>query len=156
TTIFENEALRVTDYRCTAGPDDVPFVETHTGHSISYVRKGSFGCRTRGRSFELVAGAVLVGHPGDEFVCAHDHHDAGDECLSIQLAPATVEAIGDGDAAGRRGGGPPLPELMVLGELAQAAADGRCDVGLGEAALCFAARFVALAGGPPHAPAPPP
>jgi len=31
------------------------------------VRKGSFGYRTRGKSFELVAGSILVGHPGDEY-----------------------------------------------------------------------------------------
>jgi AraC family transcriptional regulator len=42
---------------------------------------------------------------------------------------------------------PPLPELMVLGELAQSAADQRSDVGLDEAGLCLAARFVELAGG---------
>jgi AraC-like DNA-binding protein len=37
---------------------------------------------------------------------------------------------------------PPLAELMVLGELAQSAADAACDVGLDEAAMAFAARFV--------------
>ena len=45
-------------------------------------------------SFELVAGSVLVGHPGDEYVCSHDHV-CGDECLSFFLAPELVEAIGD-------------------------------------------------------------
>jgi AraC family transcriptional regulator len=39
---------------------------------------------------------------------------------------------------------PPLPELVVLGELAQAAADGRSDVGLDEAGLLLAARFVEI------------
>jgi AraC-like DNA-binding protein len=50
---------------------------------------------------------------------------------------------------------PPLPELMVLGELAQAAADGRSDIGVDEAGMLFAARFVEVASGreqrPPEA-----
>ena len=39
------------------------------------------------------------------------------------------------------GGLPPLPELMVLGELAQTAADGSSDVGLDEVGLALAARW---------------
>src|SRR5213076_3271630 len=45
------------------------------------------------------------------------------------------------------GAAPPLPELMVLGELAQAAADGRNDVGLEEAGVLFASRFVQVVSG---------
>src|SRR5205807_6566521 len=42
---------------------------------------------------------------------------------------------------------PPLPELMVLGELAQAAADGKSDVGLDEVGQIFASRFVEVVSG---------
>jgi AraC family transcriptional regulator len=105
------------------------------------VREGSFGYRFRGQSFELVAGSILVGHPGDEFMCTHDHA-YGDECLSFQLAPALVDTIGDRTEIWRTGCVPPLPELMVLGELAQAAADSTSDIGLDEAGMLFAARFV--------------
>jgi AraC-like DNA-binding protein len=136
----------VSDFRCSAGPDDKPFVEQHHRHSISYVRKGSFGCRTRGKSFELVAGSILVGHPGDEYLCTHDHV-CGDECLSFFLNPELVEAIGDRAEIWRIGSAPPLPELMVLGELAQAAADGRSDVGLDEVGQVFASRFVEVVSG---------
>ena len=94
TTIWQRGAITVYDYRCTAGPDSKPFVEQHTSHSIAYVRKGSFGCTKRGRSFELVAGSLMVGHPGDEYVCTHDHHICGDECLSFALAPELVDRIG--------------------------------------------------------------
>ena len=58
-TILRRGALSVVDYRCTAGPSDAPFVERHGSFAVSYVRKGSFGYRLRGQSFELVAGSVL-------------------------------------------------------------------------------------------------
>jgi len=129
TPILQGDKISVYDYRCTAGPDSTPFVERHTSHSIAYVRKGSFGCTKRGRSFELVTGSVMVGHPGDEYVCSHDHHICGDECLSFFFHPELVETIGGKAEVWQTGCAPPLPELMVLGELAQAAADGRSDGG---------------------------
>jgi hypothetical protein len=144
--IARSGAISVTDYRCAVGPADAPFVERHRGFSVSYVRRGSFGCRVRGKSVELVAGSVLVGHPGDEYVCTHDHV-YGDECLSFQLAPALVDTLGGSAAVWHVGGVPPLPELMVLGELAQAAFDGASDVGVDEAGMSFAARFVELVSG---------
>lgn len=140
TTLFRRGSISVIDYRCNVGPADAPFVERHSEFSLSYVRKGSFGCRARGALFELVAGSLLVGHPGDEYMCTHDHV-FGDECLSFQFAPPVLETIGCGSDTWRIGGMPPLPELMVVGELAQAAAEGRSDVGLDEAAMLFAARF---------------
>jgi AraC-like DNA-binding protein len=147
TVLLQHGAICVSDYRCTAGPHDEPFVERHGAHSISYVRKGSFGLRTRGRAFELVAGSILVGHPGDEYCCSHDHHVGGDECLSFFLKAELVETIGDQAKAWRCGCVPPLPELMVLGELGQAVASGRSDVGLDEVGTLFAARFVDIVSG---------
>src|ERR1700716_3048869 len=152
TTLLQRQSITVSDFRCSAGPDDTPFVEQHTRHSISYVRKGSFGCHSRGRFFELVAGSILVGHPGDEYVCTHDHV-CGDECLSFFLDPELVESIGDRTEVWRVGAAPPLPELMVLGELAQAAADGRSDLGLDEVGALFASRFVEVVSGRPQKPA---
>jgi AraC family transcriptional regulator len=142
TTVLRSGSISVFDYRCNAGPTDEPFVELHSSFSVSYVRRGSFGCRTRGESFELVAGSLMVGHPGDEYMCTHHHHVCGDECLSFQLAPALVEAIGNNTETWRIGCVPPLSELMVLGELAQAAAEGTSDLGLDEVGLLIAARFV--------------
>jgi hypothetical protein len=80
TPLLQRKSISVSDFRCTAEPGDKPFAEQYRCHSVSYVRKGSFGCQTRGRSFELVAGSILVGYPGDEFICTHDHC-CGDECL---------------------------------------------------------------------------
>jgi AraC family transcriptional regulator len=151
-TVLRHGAISVIDYRCSVGPADTPCVERHHGYSLSYVRKGSFGCRTLGRSFELVAGSILVGYPGDEYLCTHDHVQ-GDECLSFQLAPALVDAIGGRSELWRSGCLPPLPELMVLGELAQSAADGKSDIGLDEIGLLFADRFVQLVSGRKRPPA---
>ena len=153
TPLLQRGFISVSDFRCTAGPDDRPFVEQFDCHSISYVRKGSFGCRTRGRSFELVAGSILVGHPGDEYLCSHDHCH-GDECLSFFLTPELVEAIGDRTEVWRVGATPPLPELMVLGELAQATAEGRNDVGLDEIGQLLANRFVEVVSGRTPTPMP--
>ena len=152
TTLLQRRSISVSDFRCSAGPGDAPFLEQHRCHSVSFVRKGSFGCRSRGRSFELVAGSVLVGHPGDEYMCTHDHV-CGDECLSFFLGPELVDAIGDRAEIWQIGAAPPLPELMVLGELAQAAADGRSDIGLDEAGALFASRFVEVVSGRPQKPA---
>jgi AraC-like DNA-binding protein len=147
TTILQSDSISVYDYRCTAGPDSKPFVEQHHCHSVAYVRKGSFGCTKRGQSFELVAGSILVGHPGDEYVCTHDHHICGDECLSFALSPELVDGIGGKAEVWQTGCVPPLPELMVLGELAQAASEGRSDVGIDEVGHALANRFVEVVSG---------
>jgi AraC-like DNA-binding protein len=141
TSLLKRRGISASDFRCTAAPGDQPFAERFECHSVSYVRKGSFGCKSRGRTFELVTGSVLVGFPGDEYVCTHEHV-CGDECLSFFLEPELVETIGDRTEAWRVGAAPPLPELMVLGELAQASADGRSDIGLDEVGQLFVSRFV--------------
>jgi AraC-like DNA-binding protein len=145
-TILESQPVSVVDYRCTAGPGDKPYVELHTGYSLSYVRRGGFGCRTQGRSFDLVAGSLLVGRPGDEFMCTHDHV-RGDECLSFHFAPAVVETMSNRSDVWRTGCLPPLAELMVVGELAQSAAEGTSDFGVDEAGVMLAGRFVELVTG---------
>jgi len=62
-------------------------------------------------------------------------------------APELVDRIGDRLAIWQRGALPPLPELMVLGERLQACVDGTSDLGVDEAALLLAVRFVELASG---------
>ena len=149
TTLLERKSISVSDFRCTAGPGDKPFAEQHRCHSISYVRRGSFGLRCRGKSHELVAGSVLIGHPGDEYTCTHEHV-CGDECLSFFLSPELVQTIGDRGAVWQVGCAPPLPELVVLGELAQSAADGSSDIGLDEIGQVLASRFVEVVTGEPR------
>jgi AraC-like DNA-binding protein len=149
TTLIRRGAVSVAEYRCAVSPGDEPFVERHESFSLSYVRKGSFGYRLRGRSFELVAGSLLVGYPGDEFVCTHENGH-GDECLSFHLSPALIEAAGGRLELWRIGCVPPLSELMVLGELAGAAAGGWSDAGLDELGMLLTARFVEIASDRKH------
>jgi AraC-like DNA-binding protein len=141
TTLLTTRSMTVSEFRCDAGPDDTPFAECRTGHSIAYVRSGSFGCHCRAGFFELVAGSMLIGAPGEEYTCTHEHV-SGDVCLGFFLSEDLVDALGGRREVWQVGVTPPLPELMVLGELARAAAEGGSDVGLDEAGLLLAARFV--------------
>jgi AraC-like DNA-binding protein len=143
TTLLAGDAVTVVDYRCEAGPGARPQAEAHGGFSVSYVRRGSFGYASGGLRCELVAGSTLLGFPGDEYRCTHEHA-CGDECLSIQLSAGLAAGFEERCESWRIGALPPLPELVVLGELAQAAAEGRSDIGLDEAALLYAARCLAL------------
>jgi AraC-like DNA-binding protein len=145
TPLLDRGGVRVVRHDCSAGPADDPFTEEHAAFSLSYVRRGSFGYQVRGQTHQLAPGSVLLGHAGDEYRCSHDL-EGGDDCLAIELSPSVVESVG-GTAAFGAGALPPLPELMVLGELASAAAAGRATVGLDEAALELAARATELCSG---------
>jgi len=144
-TPLHDGAIAVVDYRCTAGPHDRPYAEVHDAYSVSYVRRGSFGYHTRGQSFELVAGAVLIGRPGDEFMCTHAHHAGGDECLCLRVDPALAAELGDRLWTSRAL--PPLPMLGVSGELAQAAAASGDRERLTADVYGFLERFAASATG---------
>ena len=100
--------------------------------SVSYVRKGSFGYRSRGRVVRA-GGRLDPGRSSRRRIHVHARplRAATSACRSSSRR-TLVDALGCRHAFWRAGGVPPLPELMVLGELAQAAAEGRSDVGLDE------------------------
>lgn len=143
TILMRSGSLTVCDYRCSRGPHDAPYPEQHDAFSIAYVRTGSFGYHYRGRAFDLLAGSVLLGMPGDEYMCTHEHV-CGDECLSMALGPELAETVGGAAAFWQAGCLPPAAQAVVIGELAQAAANGSNDIGIDEAALLFVARCVKL------------
>jgi AraC-like DNA-binding protein len=147
--LFESRSLAVIEYCCDARAGEAAFPEQHGRSSVSYVRAGSFGYQVHGRAHELVAGSVLIGHAGDEYLCTHDHHDGGDECRSVQLGPELADRLAGSPAPWRAGIVAPHPKVMVLGELAQSIAAGDSDVGLDELALQLAQRVIALAAGAP-------
>jgi AraC-like DNA-binding protein len=141
---LQQGAVSVFEYRCLARVGDTPYAESHEIHSLAYVRKGAFGYRVGRRQHDLVAGGFLIGRPGDEYRCSHDHV-CGDECLSFSFAPELVDAMG-GRARWLTQGVPPLAELMVLGEAAQAVVDGHSDLALDEIGLMLAQRYLRLIG----------
>lgn len=138
-SVFQSDSVLVTDYRCAASPRDEPFPETHRTACVAFVRRGSFGYSVGGRTYELVAGSVLFGSAHDEFVCTHEHHAGGDECLSCHFAPEVADEIG-GNTLWKLGCAPPLAQLALVGQLAQATVDGSSNLGIDEAAIAFAMR----------------
>ncbi|MGJ4948537.1 helix-turn-helix transcriptional regulator [Bradyrhizobium sp. HKCCYLS20291] len=154
TLLFESRDVTVSEFRCAAVPGERPYTEQFAGYSLSYVRKGSFGCHHRGRLFELVTGSLLVGYPGDEFMCTHDHV-CGDECLSFFFDAEVIDEIGGDAQAWQAGAVPPLPQLIVLGELAQSVAARERSLGLDEVGHLVASRFVAAVSGEVERPAKP-
>ena len=147
TVIFQSAAVFVVDYRCSMGPNDKPYIEQHRYHSLSYVRRGTFAYECRGASHDMVPGSIMIGHADDEYICSHHHHICGDECLSIQFSREIADTLTRDENLWRARYAPPLPELMVLAELADAAASRTSDIGADEAALLLAARFADLVAG---------
>lgn len=138
--------VSVTEFICGGDDDRTPVA--HARWSLSYVRRGSFGCRCRGRQFQLVPGSFMVGRPGDDYVCTHEHHDGGDECLAFFFAPELVDEVAWRKAARwESGAAPPLAELASLGELAQAGLGQRHDIAVDELGLVLAGRYVDLMAG---------
>lgn len=147
TVLHSSPSVSVLDYRCDAKPSDESFDERHVRFSLSFVRSGTFGYHALGAQYDLVAGSVLVGSPGDEYRCTHDHHGERDECLSFQFPDDIEDTFETSVAAWRTGAIPPVSTLMVLGELAEQTGSGRTRLGLDEVALLFAARFLEVTSG---------
>src|SRR4029450_2728569 len=72
---------------------------------------------------------------------------------TARAAPGLLERPANRADVWRVGAVPPRPELMVLGELAQASADGSTDIALDEVGIYLAQRFVeVVSGGAQRAP----
>lgn len=140
--------VSVAAYACTTESSARPYAEQHAHWSVSYVQAGSFGCQCRGARFELMPGAVLLGRPGDEFTCVHDHHGGGDECLAFFIEPEVADEIGGARRQPWQSTGlPPLPELMALGELARSVAQRAGGPRVDEVGMALAAKVVDVVAG---------
>jgi AraC family transcriptional regulator len=76
----------VSEYLCTAGPDDRPFEERHDDVAIAAVIEGTFTYRGDTGAAMLHPGAFLFGNAAACYECGHDH-STGDRCISFQVAP---------------------------------------------------------------------
>jgi len=156
TRVLHAGEVTAVEYCCTARRGEAPIPEVHDAYSISYVRRGAFRYRVHGAAFDLVPGSVLVGAPRQEFVCSHEHSPDGDDCLSFRLSATLVDELVGPRATWNVAAVGPRPELVVLGELAQAVADGRSDWGLDEVGMLLAKRYAVAGLGRRHRDAPVP
>lgn len=139
--------ISVAEYVCKTDANERPFVERHQSWSVSYVRRGSFGCQCRGKRFELVPGAVLLGRADDEYMCTHDHHHGGDECLAFFVEPALVDELGGRQSRWQSGALPPMAEVIALGELASSAARRDHGPSVDEVGMALATKVIDLVAG---------
>jgi AraC family transcriptional regulator len=144
--VARTRGIRAIDYQCRADRHTTPFVEVHDAFSLAFVRKGSFGYRTRGKRHELVAGSVMLGTRGDEYTCTHDHV-VGDECLAFFYSPELLDALAGRRDVWRQPVVTPTAELMVLGALARSVSANESDVALSEIGIELAARTLELLDG---------
>jgi AraC family transcriptional regulator len=77
----------ISEFLCTAGPDDRPFEERHEEFSIAAVIEGTFSYRGDTGTAVMHPGAFLFGNSATCFECGHDH-STGDRCISFSFSPA--------------------------------------------------------------------
>jgi AraC-like DNA-binding protein len=130
-SLFRNEHVAVARYLCTARRGERPFPEQHTSYSIAFVSRGSFGYHVCGRPFQLIAGSLLLGSPGDDYHCTHEHN-AGDECVCFHFSAEWVAALPSAGSVFRAGATPPLADIGVIAALTEAAAKGHGEYALDE------------------------
>lgn len=115
TRLFEAGAWSITDYVCTAGPEDAAFEEARAGFTIAAVVYGTFRYKADMGDALLHPGAVLLGNHATCYACGHDH-SRGDRCIALNIAPdafAEVAASAAG-ASTFRFRVPMLPAQPVL------------------------------------------
>ena len=100
--LARGEGWVVEDVLCTSGPQDRPFEEQHCSVAIAIVAAGSFQYRSTGGRVLMTPGSLLLGNPGQCFVCGHEH-ETGDRCISFRFQPAWFEEIvADSGVSGRK------------------------------------------------------
>ena len=98
--VAAGDGWRVLDIVCTSGPGDRPYEEQYGSASISLVLSGNFVFRGRRGVTLMSPGALLLGNPGNNYECSHQHGE-GDRCLSFQFDPEMFERLAI-DAGARR------------------------------------------------------
>lgn len=143
--LAEGPGWTVSDVVCSAGPEHHPFEERHSGFAIAVVLSGTFQYRCSSGRDLMTPGSLLLGNPGECFVCSHEHA-TGDRCVSFSWSPEFfAQAAG---ASGNTFRLPRIPPVKTLSPLvAQAASilsgDGR--ISPEEVAVQLAAQTIPLA-----------
>lgn len=104
----------LTDFVCTAGPEDRPFEEIHEGVTVALVRQGSFTYRSEWGNSLLHPGAILLGNAKTCYCCSHEH-GVGDLCRSLKLSSELFAEIAATHAASARFRWP-APMLTIRAE----------------------------------------
>jgi AraC family transcriptional regulator len=137
---------RLTDYCCSAGPDDAAFEEAHDGVTIAAVISGRFRYRSDAGTVNFYPGATLLGNAGACYRCDHVH-GVGDRCVVLSMRPDFFDEIAHGAARNSRfrfGSAllPPHGAVLRWSVLAELAAQ-RDAPAVDEAALAEAAAAIA-------------
>ncbi len=114
----------VSEYVCTAGPEDRPFEEQHNHVSVALVTAGTFQYRADTGSAMLYPGAFLLGNDGACFECDHEH-GTGDRCLAVHISRQLFEEVAASSVGSSRFRFP-TPMLPSRPELASIAASLQC------------------------------
>jgi AraC-like DNA-binding protein len=146
--LSDEAGIRISDYRCAAGPEDKPFLERHSGFSISIVREGSFCYTTGGRKHLLGPGSVLLANADVEYSCSHEF-GGKDRCTVFEYPAEVLEEIRAAHSRWSSSRGSPffsrpvlplLPRIEAMHHMAWSAAQDTGEkIGLEEAAVTLAA-----------------
>lgn len=140
----------LTEYVCSAGPDDRTFEERHARVSISLVTSGTFRYRTDTGEGILYPGAFLLGNAGSCYECGHEHSH-GDRCLALHFDQELFAEIASGSSGSnhcqfRTAILPAVPDLAFISASIQQASMPETKLALEEAVLTVAGTVVRVAG----------
>jgi AraC-like DNA-binding protein len=123
--VARGDGWLVDEVVCTYGPSDRPFEEQHDNVAVAIVLAGSFQYRTSTGHALMTPGSLLLGNPGQPFICSHEH-GRGDRCLSFRFAPGMFENLAAAAGARRRPDftQPRIPPLKALSPLLARACAG--------------------------------
>jgi len=85
--LCQGQDWSISEYICTAGPDDRPFEEQREQFAIAAVVEGTFSYRADTGTAVLHPGAFLFGNSATCYECGHDH-STGDRCIAFHFEPA--------------------------------------------------------------------
>jgi len=105
----------ISEYICTAGPDDRPFEERREQLAIAAVIEGTFSYRADTGRAVLHPGAFLFGNSATCYECGHDH-STGDRCVAFHFEPTYFAEVA-ASIAGSGGFRFPTPMLPAAPKL---------------------------------------